>query len=53
MPRDHGRRLAEILPLGRLVELDDCYVLSMLDRPDVVAAELAGFLADSSPARHD
>ena len=53
MPRDHGRRLAEILPLGRLVELDDCYVLSMLDRPDAVAAELADFPARTFPAPGD
>lgn len=45
MPREHGRRLAELLPRGRLVELDDAYVLSMLDRPDAVADAIASFLA--------
>ncbi|MGC5028036.1 alpha/beta fold hydrolase [Tsukamurella sp. DT100] len=44
MPRDHGRRLAGLLPRGRLVELPDSYVLAMMDRPDAVAAELAAFL---------
>ncbi|WP_406236824.1 alpha/beta fold hydrolase [Nocardia sp. NBC_01009] len=46
MPRDHGRRLAELLPKGRLVEIDDAYVLSMLDRPDVVAEAMAAFLTN-------
>ena len=31
MPRGHGRRLANLLPNGTLVEVDDAYVLSMLD----------------------
>lgn len=47
MPRAHGRRLAELLPRGRLVEIDDAYVLSMLDRPEVVAAEIGAFLTGS------
>lgn len=44
MPQEHGRRLAELLPAGRLVEIDDAYVLSMLDQPEAVAAELTAFL---------
>src|SRR5438105_4196324 len=32
MPREHGPRLAELLPRGRLVEVDDAYVLSMIDQ---------------------
>ncbi|MGW5571037.1 alpha/beta fold hydrolase [Nocardia thailandica] len=48
MPREHGRRLAELLPAGRLVELDDAYVLSMLDCPDAVAATLGRFLLDTA-----
>ncbi|GAA4386570.1 alpha/beta fold hydrolase [Tsukamurella soli] len=44
MPRDHGRRLADLVPGARLVEIDDAYVLSMLDRPERVAAELGAFL---------
>ncbi|MEU6565066.1 alpha/beta fold hydrolase [Nocardia nova] len=47
MPREHGARLAELLPEGRLVEIDDAYVLSMLDRPDAVAAELTTFLTET------
>ncbi|NMD58264.1 MULTISPECIES: alpha/beta fold hydrolase [Tsukamurella] len=53
MPREHGRRLADLLRRGRLVELDDCYVLAMLDQPERVAAELAAFLAETTPARRD
>ncbi|QRY82934.1 alpha/beta fold hydrolase [Tsukamurella tyrosinosolvens] len=53
MPRDHGRRLADLLPRGRLVELADCYVLAMIDSPPTVADELSAFLAESAPARRD
>ncbi|MBF6175742.1 alpha/beta fold hydrolase [Nocardia blacklockiae] len=45
MPRAHGARLAELLPRGRLVEIDDAYVLSMLDQPAAVAKEMAEFLS--------
>ncbi|MFE3057295.1 alpha/beta fold hydrolase [Nocardia sp. NPDC059239] len=44
MPREHGRRLAELIPKARLVEIDDAYVLSMLDQPDAVAAAMSAFL---------
>ncbi|MFE3026729.1 alpha/beta fold hydrolase [Nocardia tengchongensis] len=44
MPREHGRRLADLIPKARLVEIDDAYVLSMLDRPDAVAAAMSAFL---------
>jgi pimeloyl-ACP methyl ester carboxylesterase len=47
MPPEHGRRLAELLPRGRLVEVPDAYVLSMLDQPDAVAAALGDFLTRS------
>ena len=33
MPPDHGRRLAELLPQGRLVEIADSYTLIPLDQP--------------------
>jgi hypothetical protein len=33
MPPEHGRRLAELLPQGRLVEVEDSYTLIPLDRP--------------------
>lgn len=47
MPREHGRRLAEIIPKARLVEIDDAYVLSMIDQPDAVAAAMSEFLAEA------
>jgi pimeloyl-ACP methyl ester carboxylesterase len=33
MPREHGRRLAELLPQGRLVEIEDSYTLIPEDQP--------------------
>jgi pimeloyl-ACP methyl ester carboxylesterase len=33
MPPEHGRRLAELLPRGRLIEIDDSYTLIPEDRP--------------------
>jgi pimeloyl-ACP methyl ester carboxylesterase len=33
MPPEHGRRLAELLPHGQLVEVDDSYTLIPLDQP--------------------
>jgi pimeloyl-ACP methyl ester carboxylesterase len=37
MPIEHGRRLAELLPQGRLVEIPDCYTLIPLDQPTRLA----------------
>ena len=42
MPTEHGRRLADLLPQGRLVQVDDSDTLLPLDQP----AALAGLLAD-------
>ncbi|WP_040787147.1 alpha/beta fold hydrolase [Nocardia pneumoniae] len=44
MPREHGRRLAELIPRARLVEIDNAYVLSMLDQPAAVAEAMSAFL---------
>ncbi|MFG2501860.1 alpha/beta fold hydrolase [Streptomyces sp. NPDC048441] len=44
MPPAHGRRLAELLPKGRLVELDACRTLIPLDRPDGLAAAIREFV---------
>ncbi|MBF6327759.1 alpha/beta fold hydrolase [Nocardia transvalensis] len=44
MPREHGPRLAQLLPEGRLVEIDDAYVLSMIDQPAAVAKAMTDFL---------
>ena len=43
-PRDHGRRLVDLLPQGRLVEVDDAYVLIMLDQPERTAELITEFL---------
>jgi pimeloyl-ACP methyl ester carboxylesterase len=40
MPPDHGRRLAEPLPQGRLVEIPDSYTLIPLDQPARLAASI-------------
>jgi pimeloyl-ACP methyl ester carboxylesterase len=40
MPRDHGRRLAELYPNARLREVEDSYTLMPEDRPDVVVEAL-------------
>ena len=37
MPPEHGRRLAELLPHGRLVEIPDSYTLIPLDQPTWLA----------------
>jgi len=40
MPREHGRRLAELLPQGTLVEIADSYTLIPEDQPAILAAHL-------------
>jgi pimeloyl-ACP methyl ester carboxylesterase len=46
MPPEHGRRLAELLPQGRLVEIPDSYTLIPLDQP----ARLAEAIRAAFPA---
>jgi pimeloyl-ACP methyl ester carboxylesterase len=43
MPPEHGRRLAEIIPNARYVEIDDAYTLLPLDQPERVADHIAAF----------
>jgi pimeloyl-ACP methyl ester carboxylesterase len=43
MPLEHGRRLAELLPRGRLVEIDDSYTLVPLDQPTQLAQAIRDF----------
>jgi pimeloyl-ACP methyl ester carboxylesterase len=43
MPLEHGRRLADIFPNGRLVEVADSYTLVPEDQPHVLAQELRAF----------
>jgi pimeloyl-ACP methyl ester carboxylesterase len=44
MPREHGRRLAELLPNGRLVEIDDSYTLIPEDQPTELAQLIREFV---------
>jgi pimeloyl-ACP methyl ester carboxylesterase len=43
MPPEHGRRLAELLPHGRLVEIADSYTLIPLDQPKELARVVREF----------
>ena len=43
MPPDHGRRLAGLLPLGRLAEVEDSYTLIPLDQPARLARLIREF----------
>jgi pimeloyl-ACP methyl ester carboxylesterase len=44
MPPEHGRRLAELLPRGRLVEIPDSYTLIPEDRPQELARLIRQFV---------
>ncbi|MFH9573851.1 alpha/beta fold hydrolase [Streptomyces sp. NPDC017454] len=46
MPRAHGRRLAELLPQGRLVEVEDARTLIAEDQPELLASLLREFIAE-------
>lgn len=48
MPRAHGRRLAELLPQGRLVEVEDTRTLIPEDQPELLASLLREFVAESA-----
>jgi len=48
MPPEHGRRLAALLPQGRLVEVDDGYTLLPLDRPAELARIIREFVRTST-----
>jgi pimeloyl-ACP methyl ester carboxylesterase len=50
MPPEHGRRLAELLPHGRLVEVEDSYTLIPLDQPARFAEVVREFARTSAPA---
>lgn len=45
MPPAHGRRLAELFPQGKLVEVPDSYTLVPLDQPAALTKALRDFLA--------
>jgi pimeloyl-ACP methyl ester carboxylesterase len=48
MPPEHGRRLAELLPQGRLVEVEDSYTLIPIDQPDVLARSIREFVRETA-----
>jgi pimeloyl-ACP methyl ester carboxylesterase len=49
MPPEHGRRLAELLPQSRLVEIADSYTLIPEDQPATLAEHMREFLARAQP----
>ena len=50
MPPEHGRRLAELFPRGRLVEIADSYTLIPEDQPAKLAAHIREFLRKAATA---
>ncbi|GAB3563886.1 alpha/beta hydrolase [Amycolatopsis endophytica] len=48
MPREHGRRLADLFPDGRLVEVDDSYTLVPEDQPELLTTLLREFVPAAS-----
>ncbi len=50
MPPEHGRRLAALLPQGRLVEIADSYTLIPLDQPARLARAIRDFTPSLAPA---
>lgn len=49
MPLEHGARLAELLPQGRLVEIADSYTLVPLDQPAALAQAIRDFMSAAAP----
>jgi pimeloyl-ACP methyl ester carboxylesterase len=49
MPPEHGRRLAGLLPKGRLVEIPDSYTLIPEDQPGRLADAIRQFVRESEP----
>ncbi len=46
-PPEHGRRIAEILPNGRFVLIEDSYTFIAEDQPDALAKQIGAFLGES------
>jgi pimeloyl-ACP methyl ester carboxylesterase len=53
MPPEHGRRLAELFPNSRLVEIADSYTLIPEDQPALLASHLRQFIAETNDARSE
>jgi pimeloyl-ACP methyl ester carboxylesterase len=49
-PRDHGQRLAELLPKGRFELISDSRTFIPEEQPERLAAIIRGFLAEREPA---
>lgn len=47
MPPEHGRRLAELLPHGRLIEIADSYTLIPEDQPAELARAIRQFIRET------
>jgi pimeloyl-ACP methyl ester carboxylesterase len=47
MPPEHGRRLADLLPRGRLVEIPDSFTLIPEDQPGRLARTIREFVRDT------
>jgi pimeloyl-ACP methyl ester carboxylesterase len=50
MPPEHGRRLADLVPQGRLVTVPDSYTLMPLDQPAVLAGAIRDFMQTATAA---
>jgi pimeloyl-ACP methyl ester carboxylesterase len=48
MPPEHGRRLAELLPHGRLIEVTDSYTVVPLDQPAQLADAVGAFITSTA-----
>ena len=48
---EHGRRLAELLPQGRLVEIPDSYTVIPQDQPAKLAQIIRDFMHESNPSQ--
>jgi pimeloyl-ACP methyl ester carboxylesterase len=46
-PREYGRRFAELLPQGRLIEIADSYTLIPEDQPDKLASAIRQFIRET------
>jgi pimeloyl-ACP methyl ester carboxylesterase len=47
MPPEQGKRLADLLPDGRLVEIDDSYTLIPEDQPKALSAAIRSFVGET------
>lgn len=51
MPREHGARLAALLPRARLVEIEGSSTLVPEDQPGRLAEELTRFVEENGPGQ--